>query len=110
MNTGDIKEALHRIRELLGNPAAVDEICGRGGRHQTAPTSCDYSSGANFDVNRAFRDYLTKSYVIPKLSKLSGTSVNRASRYFPTPGNAPDPGLTSLAFPNAPRAHKRVFF
>src|SRR5438445_8246187 len=61
------------------------------GRHQTAPTSCDYSGGANFDANSAFRDYLTKSYVIPKPSKLNGTSVSQASGCLSMPRNAPDP-------------------
>ena len=27
VNTGDVKETRHRIRELLGKRAAVDEIC-----------------------------------------------------------------------------------
>ena len=85
MPTGDVEEALHRIRELLGNRAAVDEICGTSGLHQTASTPREYSGGANFDANGAFRDYLTESYVIPKLSKLNRTSVNRASGCLPTP-------------------------
>src|SRR5207245_2218768 len=65
------------------------------GRHQTAPTSCDYSGGANFDANSAFRDYLTKSYVIPKPSKLNGTSVSQASGCLSMPRNAPDPRNTT---------------
>ena len=64
----------------------------------TAPTSCDYGSDASFDANSAFRDYLTKGYVIPKLSKLNGTPVNRASGCLLTPGNAPDPSRIALKY------------